>query len=214
MIAVETDPRLVARLQRRFAATSTVTVVEGNALLVPLPTRPFQVVANIPFAITTALLDRLLGSPGTALQQASLLVEWGAARRFTAPRHGDPRVLWWEARFDLRLTRRIGADCFSPPPSVDVAVLRARRRKRPLVAPADQRAFRALLLTMLARPGRPLAEDLGTVFTRRQLSRLAHELGLRLEGPVADLTAPQWTAINSAMIALVDPARRPRARLS
>ena len=92
----------------------------------PLPRQPYLVMASIPFAITTALLDRLLGAPGTAVERADLVVEFGAARRFTARRPGDPRLLWWAARFELRLGRRIGADRFSPPPGVDAAVLRAR----------------------------------------------------------------------------------------
>jgi hypothetical protein len=105
VLAVEADPRLAARLRRRFSGADGVTVVEGDALAVPLPRRPYLVMASIPFAITTALLDRLLGAPGTAVERADLVVEFGAARRFTARRPGDPRLLWWAARFELRLAR-------------------------------------------------------------------------------------------------------------
>jgi 23S rRNA (adenine-N6)-dimethyltransferase len=210
VLAVEADPRLAARLRRRFSGADGVTVVEGDALAVPLPRRPYLVMASIPFAITTALLDRLLGAPGTAVERADLVVEFGAARRFTARRPGDPRLLWWAARFELQLARRIRPDRFSPPPAVDAAVLRVRRRRRPLVPPRDQRAFRALLAAGLARPERPAVAALGAMFTRRQLARLAADLGIDLELPAADLTAEQWAGINAALVRLVEPARWPR----
>jgi 23S rRNA (adenine-N6)-dimethyltransferase len=209
VVAVEADPRLAARLRRRFADTPKVTVVEGDALVVPLPRQPFRVVASIPFAITTRLLDRLLGAPDTALRQADVLVEWAAARRFTTRRTGDPRVLWWQVRYELLLARRVAAGCFSPPPSVDAAVLRARRRPRPLVAPRQQRAFRGLLGASLARPAQPAGTALAAVFTRRQLVRLGRDLGIGLELPVAALTASQWAALSAAMVTLVEPARWP-----
>jgi 23S rRNA (adenine-N6)-dimethyltransferase len=212
VLAVEADPRMAARLRRRFGDAGGVTVVEGDALAVPLPGRPYRVVASIPFAITTALLDRLLGAPPSALERADLVVEHGAARRLTARRPGDPRLLWWAARFELRLAHRIGADRFSPPPLLDAAMLRVRRRPRPLVRRQDQRAHRALLAAALARPSLPLAAALGPVFTRRQLTRLAGDLGVEETLPVAELTAPQWAAVTATMVARVDPARWPRGR--
>jgi SAM-dependent methyltransferase len=60
VIAVERDPRLARRLERRTAGDAAVRVVEGDLRAVPLPHRPFRVVANIPFATGTDLLRRLL----------------------------------------------------------------------------------------------------------------------------------------------------------
>jgi 16S rRNA A1518/A1519 N6-dimethyltransferase RsmA/KsgA/DIM1 with predicted DNA glycosylase/AP lyase activity len=144
------------------------------------------------------------------VERADLVVEFGVARRFTASRPGDPRLLWWAARFELRLARRIRADRFSPPPGVDAAVLRVRRRRRPLVPPRDQRTFQALLAAGLARPKRPALAALDPIFTRRQLARLAADLGIDLELPAADLTAEQWAGINAALVRLVEPASWPR----
>lgn len=62
VIAVERDERLAARLRRAGAPFPNVTGVTGDALRVPLPGRPFRVVANIPFSITTPLLPRLVAS--------------------------------------------------------------------------------------------------------------------------------------------------------
>ena len=56
-----------------WPGSRNVRVVTGDALAVPPPRRPFRVVANLPFGLTTAILRRLLGDPRTALERADLV---------------------------------------------------------------------------------------------------------------------------------------------
>ena len=116
VVAVEVDPRAVAVLRRRFDG---VRVVEGDLLTVPLPRRPYRVVANLPFATTSATLRRLL-DPRGQLVRADLVLQRGAAIGWSQRR---------VRRFDLRLGPTIPAHRFMPPPSVDAAVLRVTRRR-------------------------------------------------------------------------------------
>lgn len=128
VLAVERSRRFVTRLEQRFGTTPTVRVVEADARSVMLPHRRFAVVANIPFAISTDLLRRLMTPEDTPLATADLIVEWGLAKRLTAKQPRDFEAAWWQARFDLRIGCRISAGAFDPPPSVDAAHLIARRR--------------------------------------------------------------------------------------
>lgn len=133
VIAVERDPRLARRLARRTADLSSVRVVEGDLRRVPLPHRPFHVVANIPFSTSTDALRRLLDEHhrGRALAGADLLVEWGFARRLVG-RDGeapvDRNVARWRRRATFDLVRRVPARAFSPAPRVDAAHLSVRPR--------------------------------------------------------------------------------------
>lgn len=139
VIAVERDPRFVSRLERRFADVPAVRVVEADARTVMLPRRPYAVVANIPYAISTALLRRLLDPEETGVRGADLIVEWGFAKRMTAASPRDLETAWWQVRFELRIAGRIPARCFSPAPSVDSAHLMIRRRRsRPRHGPASR----------------------------------------------------------------------------
>jgi 23S rRNA (adenine-N6)-dimethyltransferase len=127
VIAVERDARIAQRLRRRMATWPKVAVVTGDALSVPFPGRPFRVVANIPFAITTRLLRRLVHSRMVA---ADLVVEIGAGRRLAgAP--DRPELVRWHRRFVFTLGRRIPATSFRPAPAVDAVVLHVRRRSAP-----------------------------------------------------------------------------------
>jgi 23S rRNA (adenine-N6)-dimethyltransferase len=127
VIAVERDPRLARRLARRTADDPRVRVVEADLRTVPLPHRPFHVVANIPFGTGTDLLHRLLDGRHP-FRGADLLVEWGFALRLTSSDPGGRSAPRWSRRAAFRLGRRVPARAFSPPPSVDAAHLVIRPR--------------------------------------------------------------------------------------
>ncbi len=130
MVAIERDPALAARLRRRFAGQPLVTVAEADLRVVPLPRRPFLVVASPPFALTTLLCERLLGDPAIRLAGAELILQWGAARKLAAPGPRDPRTSRWVTAYQIRLVRRVVAASFSPPPGCDTAHLSIRPRSR------------------------------------------------------------------------------------
>jgi 23S rRNA (adenine-N6)-dimethyltransferase len=129
VIAIELDPRLAGRLRRRFVAEPLVGVVEADLRRVPLPRRPFHVVASPPFALTTLLCRRLLGDQGIRLTGAELILEWGAARWLSSPEPRDRETARWAAAYEMRLVRRVPAASFSPPPGSDAAYLRIRPRQ-------------------------------------------------------------------------------------
>ena len=126
VIAIERDPWLARRLANRTADYPNVTVLTGDALAVPLPGRPYRVVANIPFAVTTALLRRLVAS---RLVAADLVVQLGAGRGLVSPVRREQ--LAWHRRYAFSLGPRIPAHRFTPAPRVDAVVLRLRRHHRP-----------------------------------------------------------------------------------
>ncbi len=128
VIAVELDPALAGRLRRRFRAEPLVGVVEADLRRIPLPRRPFHVVANPPFGLTTWLCRRLLGDRALNLTGAEFVLEWGAAKWLTSQKPRDSEMASWTARYDIRLVRRVPAASFSPRPAADAAYLSIRRR--------------------------------------------------------------------------------------
>jgi len=209
-VAIERDPRLAARLRRRFDHANVV-VVERDALEVPLPKQPYRVVANIPFAITTALLGRLLDEPRADLQTGALILGFQGARRFAHPRPASARILWWSARYELRLLRRIPGSSFSPPSPVAAAALLVTVRRPPLIPSAHQRAFLSLVAMALADRRAPVGHALAPIFSRRQLHRLLHDLKMSRTEAIGELTVEQWSTVSAAMVAFVDRSRWPPA---
>ena len=114
VLAIELHPGRAAYLRRRFASAD-VRVVEvdaGTSLL--LPHKPFRVVANPPYHISSALL-RTLTARGSWLVRADLVLQKAFARKMaTGARPGR-----WRATIGMSVPR----NAFEPTPNVDSAVL-------------------------------------------------------------------------------------------
>ena len=158
LIAIELDHQFAAALRRRFASSENVRIVHGDGLEVALPQRPFRVVANLPFAHTTAILHRLLDQPSLPLLRADLIVQWGTAVKRCSQRPSTLLTISWAPWFELTITRRLSAASFRPPPSVDCAVMTITRRPDPLLDVRERDRFYRFLEREFAR--RPNARDL------------------------------------------------------
>lgn len=120
VIAVELHPVRARAL--REAVCGNVKVVEADAAVMALPRRPFRVVANPPFSISTSII-RHLTSRGSALVGADVLLPWYLTKRWLDVRHGE-----WISSAGLRVPAR----AFTPLAPDGVTVLRLRRGGRGL----------------------------------------------------------------------------------
>jgi 23S rRNA (adenine-N6)-dimethyltransferase len=124
VVAVELHPGRCEILRVRFA-DEPVTVVRADARWYRWPRRPFQVVANPPYDLWAALLRSLLGRD-SRLVAADVVLQRRVVRRIVsagaASAHRRGRGYVFERGLAVPRT------AFRPPPRVDSAVLRIRRR--------------------------------------------------------------------------------------
>jgi 23S rRNA (adenine-N6)-dimethyltransferase len=116
VVAVELHLRRVGVLRERFPG---ITVVHADAASIRLPGRPFRVVANPPYGMSSSLLRTLL-APGSRLVAADLVLQRAMVRKYAS---GAAR------RFSLTAGLTLPRRAFLPPPHVDSAVLVVRRRR-------------------------------------------------------------------------------------
>jgi 16S rRNA (adenine1518-N6/adenine1519-N6)-dimethyltransferase len=127
--AVELDRGLVAVLRELFATeleAGRLRLVEGNALdqdLVNLVPPPYDVVANLPYHITSPVLHRLLGE-GPRAGRLVLMVQREVAERVAAA-PGDLSYLSVFVQYHARarVAFRVPRVAFEPAPKVESAVL-------------------------------------------------------------------------------------------
>ena len=127
--AVELDSGLAAFLRERFApalAAGQLALVEGDALdqdLVRLVPEPYDVVANLPYHITSPILHALLGEAPRP-RRLVLMVQREVAERIAAPA-GKMSYLsvfvQYHAR--VRIAFRVPPEAFEPEPAVESAVI-------------------------------------------------------------------------------------------
>jgi 16S rRNA (adenine1518-N6/adenine1519-N6)-dimethyltransferase len=127
--AVELDRGLVAVLRETYAAeleAGALRIIEGDALdqdLVRLVPVPYDVVANLPYHITSPILHRLLGTPPRP-ERLVLMVQREVAERIAAPPGAMSYLsvfVQYHAR--ARVAFRVPSAAFEPAPKVESAVL-------------------------------------------------------------------------------------------
>jgi len=127
--AVELDRGLAAVLRERFEAEAEAGVfhlIEDDALdqdLVNLVRPPYDVVANLPYHITSPILHRLLGRAPRAVRLV-LMVQREVGERIAAP-PGAMSYLSVFAQYHARarVAFKVPRDAFEPAPKVESAVL-------------------------------------------------------------------------------------------
>jgi len=187
VVAIEKDAELVPALRERFPRA---TVVAGDALELDwqaLAGPAALVAGNIPYNITSPLLDKALTPPRPP--RIVFLVQKEVAERVTAaPGGGTYGALTVGVQAVARAERLflVPAGAFHPRPKVDSAVLRLTPLDPPLVADSDLSRFRRLVVGIFG-------------FRRKQLGR-----GVR------ELTGWPPERVSEALTrAGIDPAARP-----
>jgi 16S rRNA (adenine1518-N6/adenine1519-N6)-dimethyltransferase len=164
LVAIEKDRDLVPALRERFPAA---TIVEADALEADWPALAgprYLVAGNIPYNITSPLIDKALEPPRPG--RIVFLVQKEVADRVTA-RAGEPDygALSAGVQSVARAERLfvVPAGAFQPRPKVDSAVLRLTPLVEPLVPPSEQAGFRRLVVGLFG-------------FRRKQMARGLREL--------------------------------------
>ncbi len=188
---IEIDPALADRLRGTFRGR--VHVVNTDFLSHRLPTTPHVIVGNVPFHLTTAILRRILHSPGWS--DAILLVQWEVARRRAGVGGATMMTAQWGPWFTFGLEGRVPARAFTPRPAVDGGLLHVQRRPEPLVPWALRRQFQALVHRVYTGPGRGLGQILARTTRLSTTNRSAAWLlgfGLRPSDLPRSLPGDAW----------------------
>lgn len=183
LIAIELDRILSAQLRMKYAAQGNVEIVEGDVLQVDLAVligrgRKARVVGNLPYYITSPILERLYRFR-ESIESIVLLVQREVAERMTARPGGRDygllsAVTQLHARVEKLFTLPPGA--FSPPPKVHSTAVRLT----PVAAvPAD--GFVEFLKLSFAQKRKTLANNLKTRYGGAAVQAALKAAGLRAD---------------------------------
>jgi 16S rRNA (adenine1518-N6/adenine1519-N6)-dimethyltransferase len=213
VVAVELDPRLAAWLGRELGGVEGFSLVEADALTFDaagaFPGRPFKVVANIPYHITSPLLHGFLEGERPP-ELVVLLVQAEVAERIAAP----PGQMSYLSVFaqnvaEAEVVVHVPAAAFEPAPSVDSAVLRLRRRAVPAVPPGPRREPFYRLVQAGFRQRRKqlhnaLARELGA--DRETLAAAFAGCGIDSERRAQTLSVAEWACLLDRLGPLLEDA--------
>jgi len=168
--AVERDPVLARHLRDTLVIRfpDRLHLLEGDALDHPRAGLPdpaaasgFQVVANLPYAISTPWMDAILSGP--LPRQLVLMLQLEAADRFTA--QPDTKLfgaisILLQSAYQAASGYRVSPTCFHPRPEVDSRLLHLVRLPEPFrFRPETRQLLRALFQQRRKQIGALLREQ-------------------------------------------------------
>ena len=214
VIAIEKDRRLADELGRRNAerGTDRLTVVLGDALEVDwhalaVPSSAFRVprfkvVGNIPYNITSPLIDKALTPP--LPERVVFLVQAEVADRLAAQpgsKQYGALTVGVQALCQVERLFTVKAGAFTPRPKVDSAVVRLKPRQPPLVEGDRVVALRRFVTACFTRRRKQLGTGLRAITgrTAAEVAALLAPLGLDPELRPERLTPQQFVRLELAV---------------
>ena len=167
VISVEVDGTLLPLLRVALHHCSNVELVHGDIMRLNLkeitaPLGNFHIVANIPYYLTTDLMNMLLSS-GLPIESINVMVQAEAAQRMVA-KPGEEGWGMLAVKTQYSFTPQIVLDVpscmFIPPPKVDSAFVTMQRRAKPSVDVTDEAMFFKIAKAAFAMRRKTMANNL------------------------------------------------------
>jgi 16S rRNA (adenine1518-N6/adenine1519-N6)-dimethyltransferase len=190
VLALELDTRLIPHLQKAFGPCGNVEIVEADALAFDFAALPgkWKVVANLPYYLSTAILQKLIAHRKT-FTSLTLMLQKEVAERIAADPGGKDYgylsvLVQLYAKPRLLFTVPPGA--FTPRPEVDSTIVSLVLRDSPAAAVRDEDYFLRVVKAAFSQRRKTLRNALKQLEAPREtmdavLAETGIELGRRAE---------------------------------
>ncbi|ACK68338.1 dimethyladenosine transferase [Rippkaea orientalis PCC 8801] len=214
IVAVELDRDLCYRLAKSFGNFNHFLLLEGDILSLDLTTQleqfpQFQpinkVVANIPYNITSPILEKLLGSIAhpqhPSYELIVLLMQKEVAQRIVAsPQSKAYGALSVRTQYLAQCDYicEVPSKAFDPPPKVDSAVIRLTPRS--LETPAiNPQKLDQLVKLGFANRRKMLHNNLKSIIDKDHLTLLLDQLQINPQVRAEELSLEQWIMFSNLL---------------
>jgi 16S rRNA (adenine1518-N6/adenine1519-N6)-dimethyltransferase len=194
VVAIEIDSRLVPALRAGLPATGDCRIIEADALKIDLPalvagwSGPIKVAANLPYYITTPLIEKILCELPDSGELVFMVQREAADRIIARPgsKAYSPLAILSCSHGQVSRAFDVPAAAFYPQPHVDSCVIRINSQGKLQIS--DWGSFRKFLERCFTQRRKTLTNSLkATGYNKDQLA--AVQLFLASRGLPADIRA-------------------------
>ncbi len=135
VIAIEFEPGAAKILIHNMQEYPNVSVKIGDVMKMNLPTTPYKIFANIPFHLSSPIVQRFINSPMSP-EAAYLIVQKQFGRKLIATdtTHFTGQLgMLIGAEYKVKIIKSLRKTDFWPHPAVDTVLVEMIKRKDPLV---------------------------------------------------------------------------------
>lgn len=192
VVAIEKDNFLVEILRKKFAHNARVKIIAGDFRRYAIPLKNFKIVSNIPYGITADILKSLMFDHVEYFLGGALVLPLQVAKKLIAKKIFNPHIVFYQTFFDMKVTREIGPESFSPPPTIRSALV-AIRKQNCRIYPESKQEYLNFLTYLLQTPRLSAKTALKKIFRKKQVRKLSTKYKLDPCAPIVSLSVYQWT---------------------
>lgn len=206
VIAIELDFNLYEKLKediKDIKGFNNIELIYGDALKYPYEElKPFKVVANIPYYITTPIIFRLLEANQKIknLKSITLTIQKEVAQRIVAKSHTkDYGVLSIAIQYygKPELKFIVPGSAFKPAPKVDSALIHIKILDKPSVIVLDEKLFFRIIKTAFAQRRKTLSNALKTV--SKDIKEVLISTGIEPKRRAETLSIEEFAALSNSL---------------
>lgn len=183
--AIELDRRLLEVLDTTLESYDNVDIIHGDVLKLNVPEimdhKPFKVVANLPYYITTPIIMSLLEAK-LPIERLVVMVQREVALRMVAhPGTKDYGALSVAVQYytEPDIVLEVPPKAFMPAPAVTSAVIRCRLRQKPPVHVDDERIFFRVVKAAFAQRRKTFSNSMKTTgLSKEQIAAILEQAGI------------------------------------
>lgn len=135
VVAVEYEPEAAKKLIHNMKDYTNVTVKSGDIMQLKLPISPYKIFANIPFHLSSPIIQRFINSPMSP-DAAYLIVQKQFGRKLIATdtTHFTGQLgMLIGAEYKVKIIKNLQKTDFWPHPAVDTVCIELIKRPQPLI---------------------------------------------------------------------------------
>lgn len=156
VVAVEFDSRVAKTLSHNMSAFPNVAVKIGDIMELNFPTTPYKIFANIPFHLSSPIVQRFINSPMSP-EAVYLIVQKQFGRKLIATdtTHFTSQLgMMIGAEYKVRIIKTLQRTDFWPHPAVDTVCVELIKRATPLVPKNRLSAYSQFTIQCFSDPKR------------------------------------------------------------
>ena len=208
--AIELDRRLLEVLDTTLASYDNVRIIHGDVLKLDVPSimnhKPFKVVANLPYYITTPIIMSLLESK-LPIERLVVMVQKEVALRMVAkPGTKDYGALSVAVQYytEPDIVLDVPPKSFLPAPTVTSSVIRCVLRDKPPVDVIDEKLFFRVVKAGFAQRRKTFANTMKTTgLSKDRIEELLAKANIDGQRRGETFTLQEFADVANAWAALI-----------
>lgn len=196
VVAVEKDRTLIPNLKSKFISHTNLTLISDDFLTWHLPKSSFKIVSNIPFSITTPIVNKILKSSNKPTEMYFILHDKAAQKFSLSTNFNNQDAILVAPFYDVKILGDIDRTAFTPKPQVNIVFTKFSLHSKQPLNLSQYSQFCDFVIFGFNQWKPNIFEIYKNIFSYDQFKKINNQLKINSLKPT-QLTFDQWLSLFS-----------------